>query len=43
MSVIKLSGVEKKYGEKVVFSGVNLEVPAGAGGVCGVEGREWGG
>ena len=30
MSVIKLSGVEKKYGEKVVFSGVNLEIPAGA-------------
>lgn len=30
MSVIELKGVEKRYGAKVVFAGVNMEIPAGA-------------
>ena len=29
MSVIELKGVEKRYGAKVVFAGVNMEIPAG--------------
>ena len=30
MSVIELKGVEKRYGAKVVFAGVNMEIPTGA-------------